>query len=127
MTSAEQLLFEVISKVSDEDHDSGELEEAALEIDPPFAANEQGPSIAKPGEEPLDLLSMPLAALQPTLPTRCSFAIAPVRADQLTVRHHHSRCSFPFLAVPMQCPFLRSCRPESAVPNPARLSSRVRK
>ena len=94
MTSAEQLFLDVISKVSDEDHAAGELEEDALGIDPPFVANEQAPSIAKPGEEPLDLPSMPLAALQTTLPTRCSFAIVPLRADQPAVRHHHSRCSF---------------------------------
>jgi hypothetical protein len=107
MTSAEQLFLDVISKVSDEDHAAGELEEDALEIDPPFVANEQAPSIAKPGEEPLDLPSMPLAAVQTTLPKRCSFATSPVRADQLAIRHHHSRCSFSLPggsdAVPLFC------------------------
>jgi len=58
---------EVVSKLSDEDHAAGELEKAVVEIDPPFMANEQASPVASPGEEPLDLPAMPVAAQHQTI------------------------------------------------------------
>ena len=59
---------EVASKVSDENHDAGELGKAAFEIDPPFMTHEQASPVARPGEESLDLPAMPAAAQHPTIP-----------------------------------------------------------
>lgn len=81
--------LEVVSKVSDENHDAGELEKAAVEINPPFVTHEQASLVAKPGEEPLDLPAMPVAAQHPAILQRCSFAIAPVGTDQLAVQTPH--------------------------------------
>ena len=77
------------SKVSDENHDAGELVKTAPENDPPPMAHKRASPVAKLAEEPPDHPAMPVATQHPPILHRYSFAIASERADQLAVQTHH--------------------------------------
>ncbi len=74
----------MVSEVSGEDHNAGELDEAGVNIDPALLADEQPPPRAEPGEKLLDLPAVLVAAQGPAVLGRRAFAVAAVRANQLS-------------------------------------------
>lgn len=81
--------LEVVSKVSDENHDAGEFEEAAVDLDEAFMADEQSPPVAEPCEEPFDLPAFAIAPERPAILKRFPFPSASMRADQFPVQMAH--------------------------------------
>jgi hypothetical protein len=79
----------VASEVSAEDHDAGEFEKPAVAVDTSFVTDQKSAPVAKPREEPFDLLAFAVSAECPPILQRWTFAIAPVRAGQFAVKMAH--------------------------------------
>jgi hypothetical protein len=81
--------LEAVSKVSDEDHDAGELEKAAVDFDKGFMTDERSPPITKPSEEPFDLPAFAVASQGSSILERLSFRSLALWADQPAIQMPH--------------------------------------